>query len=319
MSELQKFSKTYWNHLKVLEKAPVDIFFHLNDEKLIKVFNKGDDLDPESPSLKKYQPGAVKAYLYIQNEDYTSYINCIKSHAEKSGNKIYTKFAVEIFDNLTNHLADMSVSTPVIDTALEVSLLSLEMIEKDEDLTKLLNDQLIYNQYLCEHSFFLSLISTAICQKSAINSHSNLMKLSLASILHDISLTENASLSAVQDIHSPEYRKLENKDKKLVTHHPLASAKYAKLFPAYEIDLKRIISEHHERPDGKGFPKGLMVEQISALTIIFKIAHDLTTYMLEQGVFEENIKDIINDLRNKYYQKEFQQYIQYASECFHVF
>ena len=48
-----------------------------------------------------------------------------------------------------------------------------------------------------------------------------------------------------------------------------------------EVDF--LVLEHHERPDGSGFPTGLMAHQIAPLSTVFIVAHDLMDSMIEQG------------------------------------
>jgi hypothetical protein len=41
-----------------------------------------------------------------------------------------------------------------------------------------------------------------------------------------------------------------------------------------------IVQQHHERPNGSGFPRGLLFNYISPLSSLFIVAHDLTQEIL---------------------------------------
>ena len=46
-------------------------------------------------------------------------------------------------------------------------------------------------------------------------------------------------------------------------------------------DIDSIILQHHERPDGSGFPHGIDATKISPLGALFILAHDLLVYKIE--------------------------------------
>jgi hypothetical protein len=48
-----------------------------------------------------------------------------------------------------------------------------------------------------------------------------------------------------------------------------------------EVDI--IVAQHHERPDGTGFPRGIKAAQIAPLASVLIIAHDILNDMLLEG------------------------------------
>lgn len=46
-------------------------------------------------------------------------------------------------------------------------------------------------------------------------------------------------------------------------------------------DLDRILIEHHEKPDGTGYPKGLKGSQISPLGLLFNLSHQLSNIIIK--------------------------------------
>jgi len=59
------------------------------------------------------------------------------------------------------------------------------------------------------------------------------------------------------------------------SNHPAQAAALVKLWPDIPPELDTIIIQHHERPDGSGFPAGLTHQKIIPLAAIFIVAEDL--------------------------------------------
>jgi hypothetical protein len=64
--------------------------------------------------------------------------------------------------------------------------------------------------------------------------------------------------------------------------------------------------EHHERPDGTGFPRGLFHHQIAPLSALFIIAHDLLGYFLQKGK-DTNMEEFIDTRAGLYTQGMFKK------------
>src|SRR6185312_15892576 len=100
-------------------------------------------------------------------------------------------------------------------------------------------------------------IACAIATQMDWASDSTFQKLTLAAFLHDITLSnhELAQCDTVQ----------EAIDKKTFTEaeiagfrvHPAKGAEIARQFQEVPPDVDVIILQHHERPDGSGFPRGI--------------------------------------------------------------
>ena len=64
-------------------------------------------------------------------------------------------------------------------------------------------------------------------------------------------------------------------------------------------DVDQILSAHHERPDGKGFPKQLKVGQLGPLPSVFIIAHDITNHIWLNGSGAD-LDSFVNAFRKDY-------------------
>jgi len=104
--------------------------------------------------------------------------------------------------------------------------------------------------------------------------HPNPEDLALAGFLHDIALND---LPADAE---KNFDTLTVKQKEEFRNHPLNAVKYLRTKRmAITPDVQKIIEQHHERPDGSGYPKGLDAAMISTEAYILSFAdqfHELS-------------------------------------------
>ena len=71
-------------------------------------------------------------------------------------------------------------------------------------------------------------------------------------------------------------------------------------------DVDTIIRQHHEKADGKGFPRSLSHQYIAPLAVVFIIAHDLTQYTIRAGA-DFNASVFLGEVREKYKSNQFKK------------
>jgi len=157
---------------------------------------------------------------------------------------------------------------------------SVKTIQKNPKLAQLYSQLVVDpDSYLSSHSVVLANVSCGIASLLGWTSHLIFFELSLASFLHDISLTSNA-LAKVQEpseleVADPPFTE---EEKKRFMEHPKVAARLAADFKDIPTGVISIIEQHHERPDGKGFPAALAESKISPMAAVFIVAHDLVSF-----------------------------------------
>ncbi len=63
--------------------------------------------------------------------------------------------------------------------------------------------------------------------------------------------------------------------------HPLEAAKLVNGFDEIPGEVGFIVEQHHERQDGTGFPRGIDHKDISSISALFIIAHDIVSTMYD--------------------------------------
>jgi response regulator RpfG family c-di-GMP phosphodiesterase len=132
-------------------------------------------------------------------------------------------------------------------------------------------------------------------------------KLTLASFLHDICLTNNdlAAISTLEEL-DKEKAKFTKQEYDEFKQHPVFAAEMAKKMSEVPPDVDVIIRQHHEKPDGTGFPRGLGHAYIAPLACVFIVAHDLARFTLKSGK-DFKIEAFIESAREKYKSAQFKK------------
>ncbi len=128
-----------------------------------------------------------------------------------------------------------------------------------------------------------SLFTILICQKMKWLSQGTNDKIVYAAVLADITLAVRPKLLQIRDI--DEFNAcaidLDEGDRDFFLNHPQeCSALANKFFQAAPGDTSSIILQHHELPDGRGFPSGLKADKIFPLAAAFIVANDFAHYIL---------------------------------------
>ncbi len=137
------------------------------------------------------------------------------------------------------------------------------------------------DKYISSHSALLAHIACSIATQMDWTTDGTYQKLTLAAFLHDINL-KNETLAALGTMKEVEARASEFSahDLKDYKEHPMTGAELARKFEEVPPDVDVIIAQHHERPDGSGFPRGLTHTRIAPIASVFIVAHDFTDFIL---------------------------------------
>lgn len=265
-------------HLQLLIKylqLPVNIYLRLSAEKFIKVLSEENDFD--LGQLVKYQEKNIE-YLYVEQAVFQK---IKKQLFSKVAQMFATAYSVEesyaassevlsLVSSQLNyqHLAITPEQVALINAAVQSCL---DNFKKNPDIDRLLANFFKQRGYLVGHSLASIHISYMIAKKMDTFSDQTLAKLTYAGIFHDLSL-DSSQLSAVLDLGPEQFSQLTPNEKLIVQGHPASSVKLFESSKKILADITNIIYEHHEKPDGTGFPRGIHASRISPLGAVFILA-----------------------------------------------
>lgn len=281
---------------------PFDIYFKVNSNKRIKIYNQGEIV--EESRINKILDS--NGNLLIKYNDFIDFISKLEDQISKKVNNSDDSEIVFrlIHDSASDFITKVGLTEESIELANQSIKSVMNQISKDEDLLGLLFHEFNRESYKNEHSMMIPFLATAMCAESSHNSKQNLEKMVTASFFHDITLKDE--LAEIDDLLSYEFDNLSSEDKKLVQRHMFESIRLLKKLDGVPEDVEKIILQHHEKYDGTGFPRALDTVSISPLAAIFNVAHEFVHLCYEDDF---KMQKIINVLSIKYTKGQYKKAI----------
>lgn len=306
----ERFKRVRLKRFLNFEKASVDIFIKLGEEKYIKLIKENEEGFKDR--ILNYEEKGVY-YLYIENHSYEDFIKKYRELAfqnlrdtlNSSDNEKIIESQVSCYDAVIQMARDFGVNDTVI-MSIEQCFQSVEMMTKK---TKSLNDViktiLEGNDYISQHSLLLSYIVGQVCSESPWATEQTMNKLVMAAILHDCALKDE-KLAKVNILDEETMKKLSPNEINIVKNHPLQAASLVAGGKSIYPDVDAIISQHHEQPDQSGYPLGIGSLKISPLSCIFIISREYTDYLLQVSRYGQlNPAELKEEFRSFYNQGNF--------------
>lgn len=258
-----------------------DIYIRLSNVKYVKLFKTGAVFSQED--LEKYLVRKKVTFLYVKKKEASEF-------AEKFKQDIVTLVAnadpadptlgntVAEVQEVIQELALKIGFTPEIQAIAKSNVeLAVKAVGTNPKLSKVLAaSPLASKNYISSHSMLLANIACSIAAQMEWPSDTTFQKLILASLFHDFVFTNPnlARISTKKQIQSTQ-NSFTPEQIKFIETHPIKSADVIKAMDEIPSDVDIIVLQHHERPNGTGFPKGLRSNQIAPLASVFIVAHDM--------------------------------------------
>jgi hypothetical protein len=280
-----------------------DIFVKLAG-KFIKIYREGDVFDISDFSniteKKKIE------FLFIKKDNVNDLIsNVVKKEEKKIQNPPAEMGAiVSSYSSLYESVSDLSHS---VGFSSEVQILAKTQVKsmihsmgKKPSLIKVLSRlDSFKGEYLGVHSVLTGYLACAICSQLDWGSEQTYYKLTLAAFLHDIVFSDSrlAQCQSVEEVLTLGY----SQDKvKLFLNHPILAAEIARSFSETPPDVDNIIIQHHEIPDGTGFPKRMTHQFISPMSAVFFVGHKMAEEIIILGPKQFNLLMFSERMKAKY-------------------
>ncbi len=266
-----------------------DIYIRLSNVKFVKLFRSGSEFTQED--LEKYLVRKKVNYLYIKKGETQEFVSKFQADLIRMvqtavpGDKGLLETASEVH-SLIRELSDrMGFDPTVQELARQHIQLTIKAIGQSPQITSALaHSKLKGRNYISSHSVLLANIACSIATIMKWPSDTTFKKLVLAALFHDFTfqdpdlakISTKAELTAAQATLTPEQYKA-------VLNHPRQCVEIIRELKELPGEVDFLVLEHHERPDGTGFPIGLNATQITPLSAVFIVAHDLLDKMVNEG------------------------------------
>lgn len=260
------------NSLIRLGIIPVDVFIMLSENKFIKIHREGDYLDSSDSGHLKTKGVSD---LYLLKEDLPA---LVKQYDEFLDEKLkFARFKEDHSDE-QSYLTDITASAVSLVSALGLNDETYQVCKKTVDLVyrslaedknyetlfKIRDAESNYAKHIMNLSMFLCLCSA----KLGWSYEGTFKKFILAAFMHDIELKMD-DYDDISKFENPDGSLTDEGNKADYRNHPARVAQKAATIKGLPSDVVQIILEHHEKPDGTGFPRGLFAHQISPYSALF--------------------------------------------------
>ncbi len=298
-----------------------DIYIRLSDTKFVKLFRTGDDF--EMADLQKYTVKKGVEYFYIRNEETKEFIEKYDSDLQKYLKKSYQlsmQEAVKVNDSIYETVQELGKQlgfTREVQSLCRTQIrMTVKSLGKNPTLADILSKlEAFRGQYLAAHSALAGYFACAIASQLEWGSESTFQKLMLASFLHDITL-ENHELAKCTTIEQAEKGDFTRAEIEAFKEHPVLSSQIASRFQEVPPDVDVIIAQHHETPEGSGFPRAIGHAYISPLAATFCVAHELAVACLDEGQKNFKVDKFLNKVREKYSSIRYRKILSAIEEVF---
>ncbi|CAM9872365.1 unnamed protein product, partial [Chrysoparadoxa australica] len=284
------------------EKLPFDVYIELTKTKYILAIKANKNYTQSQ--IQDYQKRNIKT-LYLEKNEHLSFL-------ENSISKIQSTLRKGQFPSPSKHIQtivagvlvvhqyirDVGVSETLKEFVDELINQLSVVFKKYNNLEELLLDFPMEHGDLAEQAVLKGLICEFLTLSLGWKSNLVKQKTGLSAILHD-SLLEREEWATITYKDHPDLDFLSEEQRKNFIDHPKRAAEISRNFSQYtEVDF--IIDQHHEQPDGSGFPLGLHTGKITQVSSVFILASNLVTHLVINGITAGTIRNILSGFSQLY-------------------
>lgn len=262
-----------------------DVYIKLSTSKYVRVFKSGSSFTKED--LERYTKQKKLTYLYVKRTESREFVDKFKADLAATvarataGDQSLLK-TVETSQEMIRELTNRIGFTPEVQELAKTNVdLAVKAIGGNPKLSDLLkSSKLAGENYISQHSTTVGYLACAIAVQMDWPSNTTFQKLVMAALFHDFCF-QDAELARYATLADVEKMRLliPEADIQSVKSHPVAAAELIRNLSEHSTDVGVIIQQHHERPDGSGFPKGMRGLHIAPLAAVFIVAHELVNEM----------------------------------------
>jgi HD-GYP domain-containing protein (c-di-GMP phosphodiesterase class II) len=291
-------------------KDASDVFISLSPDKFVKISDENPNTQPGNEILNHYLNKKIE-YVYIDRAQFTALIKSYRDNIVNFHNpdeKI--ELAGHIFHLSLNCLNAMGINQFQIELTNGIVEETINELNKEKSIIEKFKKIYDSEGYIVAHSMLLVHIASAILKKSPLNHFVSMKKISMAAFLHDMSLIDDELALFESDIQSSK----SNPDRVKLLAHPINSGNLLTSHTELFDETRKIIVEHHEKPDGTGYPKGTHGNHLFILSALFILSHDITLHLIKNNYKSDQLRHFLISNKEYYSVGHFEKFYQLALE-----
>ncbi len=313
-----KLSKIPIHLLKRYGHESTDVFVLIHQDKFTKILAKENSFNLDTAALDGYMKKNV-SYAYVPYDYFTTLskhmINQLINKAKQLKKVTPVELAGLQLNISLSGLLDLGISTEHIESVNHIIEETIQTIFSDKIIDHKMKEIMKNFGYQTSHSVLLMYVASMILKKTNLPFHLTLKKISMAAFFHDMTLPEEICNKELYETHPDQ--EVAIVDKNILLNHPRMNAEMLdKMQDDLFNDVRKIILEHHELPNGKGYPKKLDSKQISSLSALFIISHHIADCLYRNDYNKESLNQYLINIEPDFHSGNFRLFFEHAKTLF---
>ncbi len=270
-----------------------NVYILIGEKRPVKVLDDSAVIDKNV--LNKYQ------------SKYCPFFYLDKKGIFKYQQKLYTKMNDYLASNLNikqeNYIKDATTHQKASDIGLsEESIIiaeqavnnTIQVLKGQKDLKSLIDQFLDISDYRQRNSMLLSYLCTEGSLHEEYQGTLNPREFASLSLMQNLCL-EKSEFAKIHFLEELASLTLSPKDILNVKEHPIQIAEKLKNSRHFSSEMIFVLENHHELPNGNGFPKGLTGKEITYNSAFFIVANSIAHFILkdnEKSLNEKRIEEL---------------------------
>ena len=269
-----------------------DVYIKLSEHNYVKILNAGDPFSEER--VKKYRDQKNVKQLYLLRSDqtkYTRYSNHLASQLMKKPG-VNTSKKVNLLKHISSSYIEnvftSGINHQIIKQGKEICENIYELIEKEDELYKVLKELTDLDPNAFTHAYLVSLFSSAVVKQFKWQSKTTIETIALAGMMHDV-----GKIKLPLEFMTLRPEEMDDEQRKIYEQHP---EKGVELLENTSVgsSIKGIVLQHHESYDGSGFPNQLKGAHILTLANVLHLVDNFVHVVQEKKLKPlEALRDLL--------------------------
>ncbi len=261
--------------------AVTDLFIRLPSDRMVKIANKGGAIDVDR--IQRFGDKNVQ-YLYVFRTDFSNIVNDLVRGAEGLNqlSQVPSDLKLQKFFNIAETVYTELLRLPITDESLGRAIrLSSEIsttLKEKPDFAKLVKVLVGMGDEFSRHSMGAVVMSNLLVAQLDWTSPKLLEPVTMGAFFHDIGFKEiSPSLWFKNKV------EMTSDEIQVWETHPMMGVKLLSAIPTVTPEVLRIVQEHHEIPNGTGFPSKLRLDRIYPMAKVVSMGNMLSHDLFDGG------------------------------------
>lgn len=299
------FHQVTYEILQKYISQEINVFIKIGSDKFVKIFHGSGELEE---TIQHYLKKGV-THFYVNRNDFESLyeevLDKALSETQMGPLSANVNAYLHVHEATSQLLKNSGMKEIYIKQAEEVVSSMIEKFKEQKSQNELFQKIVKQKDYFSKHSFLSAYVASIFSSKlSWINNEEMAKKLVFASLFKDISLVDQRDLASLFVLPVDAEKRL-GRDYETVKNHPFESVNILSDMRDFSDDMNRMIINHHELPEGDGFPRKIDSNLLAPMEAIFhficRFSHEFIEFGSGMKSFDLLLKEISSDYQSKTY------------------